>query len=129
MWSAVAGVVLVLVGLLGFIDNPIVGNATSLIPTGTVHNVVHLGTGLLALYIAFGLKGLPQANAVLGFGILYAVIFVVVLLSPGLFGLFQYSANGILHLIHFALAAVSLGVGYMARSRLMGTGAPTARAR
>jgi len=78
-------------------------------------------TGALALYIAFGLRGVSQASATIGFGILYAIIFVVVLLSPTLFGLFTYAANTYLHVIHLALAVVSLVVGYMARANLSNT--------
>lgn len=117
-WITLAGIVLIAVGALGFISNPLVGPGSALIPTGTVHNLVHLVTGLLALYIAFGLRGLAQANGVVGFGVLYAVIFVAVLLTPTLFGLFEFAANIYLHIIHLALAVVSLAVGYMARSSL-----------
>ncbi|HVL53234.1 MAG TPA: DUF4383 domain-containing protein [Vitreimonas sp.] len=117
MWMTLAGIVLVAVGLIGFIDNPLVGSdPNALLPTGLVHNIVHLATGALALYIAFGLRGQNQVNGVIGFGVLYAVILVVVLLSPDLFGLFEVPANAVLHVIHAALAGVSLVVGYMARS-------------
>jgi len=116
-WAALAGVVLVLVGVLGFINNPLVGaQPGALVPTDALHNVVHLVTGALALYIAFGLRGENLVNGVIGFGILYAIIFLAVLISPNLFGLFSVPANVILHVIHFALAAVSLAVGYMARA-------------
>ena len=123
-WMTLAGAVLVLVGLLGFIDNPLVGDsANALVPTDAVHNIVHLLTGLLALYIAFGLRGENQVNGAIGFGILYAVIFLAVLVSPTLFGLFQVPANVVLHVIHAALAVVSLAVGYMARGRSTTAGA------
>jgi Domain of unknown function (DUF4383) len=117
-WAAVVGVVLVVVGLLGFINNPIVGKAEgALVATNEVHNIVHLITGLLALYIAFGLRGAQQANALVGFGILYAVIFVAVVISPSLFGLFGDYASGINeHVIHAAVAVISLGIGWMGRS-------------
>jgi hypothetical protein len=117
-WSALVGIVLVVVGLLGFIDNPIVGkNANALVSTNEIHNIVHLITGLLALYIAFGLRGAQQANGVLAFGVLYAVIFVAVVISPDLFGLFgTYRSETNEHIIHGAVALVSLGVGWMARS-------------
>ncbi len=115
-------VALVGAGLLGFIDNPIVGpgpneNGTDvLFAANSVHNVVHLVTGALALYIAFGLTGARQANGLLGFGVLYVVIFVAVLFSPTLLGLFDpIPANMPLHLLHAALAVVGIGVGYMAR--------------
>lgn len=120
--AAIVGIVLVAAGLLGFIGNPIVGpgpnnNGTDvLLAANSVHNIVHLATGSLALYIAFGLSGTQQANAFLGFGILYVVIFVAVLFSPTLLGLFDpIEANVPIHVLHAGLAAVGLGVGYMAR--------------
>ncbi len=120
--AAIVGIVLVGAGLLGFIGNPIVGpgpnnNGTDvLLAANSVHNIVHLATGALALYIAFGLSGTQQANAFLGFGILYVVIFVAVLFSPTLLGLFDpIEANVPIHVLHAGLAIVGLGVGYMAR--------------
>ena len=117
MWATLAGIVLVAAGLLGFLNTSLVGNASgALIATDTIHNIVHLLTGVIALYIAFGLRGAQQAQAVLGFGILYAVIFVAVLVSPTLFGIFSVAANTAVHVIHAAVAIVSLAVGYMART-------------
>jgi hypothetical protein len=120
--AAILGVALVSAGLLGFVGNPIVGpgpnnNGTDvLFAANSVHNIVHLVTGALALYIAFGLSGAQQANGLLGFGILYVAILVAVLISPTLFGLFDpIPANLPLHLLHAALAVVGIGVGYMAR--------------
>jgi hypothetical protein len=115
-WATLAGIVLVATGLLGFLGTPLVGSASSaLVPTDGLHNVVHLGTGALALWIAFGTTGKTQVDALLGFGILYVVIFVAVLISPTLFGLFSVPANAVVHVIHAAVAAVSLGVALMAR--------------
>jgi hypothetical protein len=115
-WAALAGIVLVAAGLLGFLNTPIAGDGSgALLAVDSVHNIVHLLTGLVALGIAFGLRGEQQVNAVIGFGILYAVIFVAVLLSPTLFGIFKVSANPPIHVIHAALAVVSLAVGFMAR--------------
>jgi hypothetical protein len=117
-WMALVGLVLLAAGLVGFLNTPLAGSsANALLATDTVHNVVHLLTGLLALGIAFGLKGETQVNAVMGFGVLYAVIFVAVLLSPTLFGLFSVAANAPIHVIHVAVALVSLAVGFMARGR------------
>jgi hypothetical protein len=116
MWATLAGIVLVAAGLLGFLNTSLVGSSSgALIATDNVHNIVHIVTGLIALYIAFGLKGQQQATAVLGFGILYVVIFVAVLVNPTLFGIFSVAANGPVHVIHAAVAIVSLAVGYMAR--------------
>ena len=115
-WMALVGLVLVAAGLIGFLNTPIAGSSMdALLQTDTVHNVVHVLTGLLALGIAFGLRGDQQVNAVIGFGVLYVVIFVAVLLSPTLFGLFAVSANAPIHVIHAAVAVVTLAVGLMAR--------------
>ena len=116
-WAILAGAVLVTVGLLGFVQNPLVGSASgALVPTEALHSIVHFGTGLLALGIAFAMTGKSQVDGMFGFGILYVVIFLAVVVSPTLFGLFSIPANAILHIIHAALAVVSLGVAYMARS-------------
>lgn len=116
-YAAVVGIILVIVGLLGFVGNPIVGDApiNPIFVTGATHNIVHILTGALALYIAFGLSGETQANGVIGLGILYAVIFVLLLLSPNLFGILQYDVNAADHVLHAALAVVSVAVGYLAR--------------
>jgi hypothetical protein len=111
-----AGIVHVAAGLFGFLNTSIAGTAdNALIRVDAVHNIVHLVTGLVALSIAFGLKGAAQVNAVIGFGILYVVIFVAVLLSPTLFGIFSVAANASVHAIHAAVAIVSLAVGALAR--------------
>lgn len=118
-YAALIGIVLVVVGLLGFIGNPIVGNPATSNPifhTDAIHNIVHLATGALALYIAFGLPAERIPNGVIAFGVLYVVILLAVLLSPTLFGILAVPANAPLHLLHAALAVVSLAVGYMARS-------------
>ncbi len=116
LWALAAGVILVLVGILGFFPNPIVGSQPgALVPTDTLHNIVHIGTGILALAIYWMTAEETRANAVIGFGVLYAAVFVLVVASPTLFGLFAIPANGADHLIHIALAVVSLGIGFMAR--------------
>jgi hypothetical protein len=117
-WITLVGVALVAVGLLGYIENPIVGKASgALVGTNEVHNAVHLATGLLALYIAFGTRGFHLANGVIGFGLLYAVIFGAALISPNLFGLFGgHEADQKVHTLHGAVALVSLAVGFAART-------------
>jgi hypothetical protein len=118
-WMALAGIVLVAVGLLGFINNPLVGSdPNALVQTNALHNIIHLASGLIALYIAFGLRGETQANATIGFGVLYTVVFLALIVSPELFGLFSDAPARLNeHVIHGALALVSLAVGYMARGR------------
>jgi hypothetical protein len=116
-YAAVVGIVLVAVGLLGFVANPIVSSEPGAIfATNAIHNMVHIATGALALYIAFGLAGESRANGVMAFGVLYAVIFVLALLDPRLFGLFgDAPANIADHVLHAVLALSALAVGYLAR--------------
>jgi hypothetical protein len=124
-WFALAsGAVLVLIGLLGFINNPIVGDPSPpnpsqpLFVTGVIHNIVHLVTGAVALYIGYALRGDALASGLIGFGALYAVVLVATLLSPNLFGLLgdnRYNVNTLDHVLHLALAVLSIGIGWWAR--------------
>jgi len=114
-YAALVGIVLVAVGLLGFISNPLVGDGSALFLTGTMHNIVHLATGALALAIAFVLPANQQVNGVFGLGILYGVIFVALILSPNLFGILSYPVNAADQLLHIGLAVVSIGIAWMAR--------------
>ena len=115
-YAALVGIVLVAVGLLGFISNPLVGDGSALFLTGTMHNIVHLATGALALAIAFVLPANQQVNGVFGLGILYGVIFVALILSPNLFGILSYPVNVADQLLHVGLAIVSFGIAWLARS-------------
>jgi hypothetical protein len=118
----VVGAVLIGAGLLGFIDNPIVGEKANdpLFVTGPVHNVVHLATGALAIYIAFGLAGEAQANGIIGFGVLYLLILVLTIISPNLFGILgsspDHDVNPLDHGLHLVVGVASIGVGWLARA-------------
>lgn len=118
-WMLFAGVALVGAGLLGFIPgNPIASSdENALFRVNALHNIVHLGTGALALWIGFGTRGLNLANGLLGFGALYAVVAVLLVVDPTMFGLFRDApANTADHVLHAALAVVSLALGWMLRS-------------
>jgi hypothetical protein len=119
-WMIVAGIALVGAGLLGFIpENPIASSdPEAIFRVNAIHNVVHLLTGALALAIAFGTRGEILANATIGFGVLYAAVAVLLVLDPTLFGLFEDApTNAADHVLHAALAVVSIALGFMARER------------
>ncbi|MGH8924852.1 MAG: DUF4383 domain-containing protein [Acidimicrobiia bacterium] len=118
-YITVIGVVLVVSGLLGFIENPIVG-PDALLATDALHNIVHILTGGLALAIGFGRSGEALVRGVIGFGWLYIVLFVVLLLSPTLFGLLTIEVNVADHILHGGLGVLSLLIGMSAR-RVTGT--------
>ena len=119
-WMIVVGVALLAAGLLGFVaGNPIASSdPNALFRVNAAHNVVHIITGLLALGSGFGLRGETLANATIGFGVMYALVFVLLVVDHSLFGLFADApANVADHVLHLALAVVSIAVGYMARER------------
>lgn len=107
--AMVVGVVFVLVGILGFFNNPILG----LFEVNAAHNVVHLLTGLLAL--GAGAAGVEMAKRYfMVFGVVYALVTVWGFVSEEvLFGLL--SVNGWDNLLHLVLAAVFLYVGFMGK--------------
>ena len=123
-WMFVAGVALIGAGLLGFIpDNPIAsGDPNALFRVNAAHNLVHILTGVVALAIAYGTRGVTLANATIAFGVLYGLVLVVLLVDPTLFGVFEDAPTNLAdHVLHAALAVVSIAVGYMARERAAAT--------
>jgi hypothetical protein len=120
-WMIFVGVALVGGGLLGFVSgNPIASeDPAAILRVNAVHNVIHLLTGALALAIGFGTRGLNLANGLIGFGVLYALVAVVLAVDPSLFGLFEDApGNAGDMVLHVALAVVSIALGYMLRQRL-----------
>lgn len=117
-WMIVAGISLLGAGLIGFIPgNPIASaDANALFRVNAAHNLVHLVTGALALWIGVGTRGRDLANWTIGFGVLYAVVAVLLIVDPTMFGIFSDApANGADHVLHAGLAVVSIALGYMAR--------------
>ena len=52
--ALIFGIVFIAVGLLGFIPNPIIGDSENAIfHADTLHNMVHIVSGLLFLFFAF----------------------------------------------------------------------------
>jgi hypothetical protein len=118
-YATVIGVVLVAVGILGFIPNPIVSSQPgALFAVNAVHNLVHLVTGAAALVIAFAITDrLQQANALIAYGVVYALVLILTIVSPTLFGLFADAPVNVAdHILHLVLALGSIGVGWMARN-------------
>src|SRR3954469_21796790 len=119
-WMIIAGVALLGAGLIGFVpNNPIASSDPgALFRVNATHNIVHMITGVLALAIAFGPRGRQLGTATMGFGVLYAVVAVLLIVDPTMFGLFSDApTNAADHVLHIALAVVSIALGYMARER------------
>ncbi|HRO71132.1 MAG TPA: DUF4383 domain-containing protein [Chitinophagaceae bacterium] len=113
------GLVFVAVGILGFIDNPIVGDSPDAIfHADTVHNIVHIVSGVLFLFVALALPAAARGFLVT-FGIIYLVIGIVGLTSIGTEGMGTVlgflHVNGADNYLHVGLGLVILLMGFMSR--------------
>ncbi|MFO1541542.1 MAG: hypothetical protein ACKOTZ_14060, partial [Chloroflexota bacterium] len=135
-FALVVGVVLIVVGLAGFLPNPILGHpgGNPFIVTGPVQDTLHLAAGCVALWVALGLTGRGQGSALLAFGIAWLAFVVCTFVSPTFFGIlgpapwYAVTLPGQLLPLARGLAAVAIGIGArMAAARAVGDG-PGARA-
>lgn len=93
------GFVFLGVGLLGFIPNPIVGS-DALFATNAVHNVVHLLSGVLALFAGYSSEDYSKTYNV-GFGAVYALVTLLGFIGVGFVAdlLALNTADNVLHLL------------------------------
>lgn len=111
----VFGWVLVIVGVLGFVPGITTnGHLLGIFDVNTLHNLVHLISGLAALYLAS--KGEAQAQMFFKvFGVVYGLVAVL-----GFFGgdapvLGLISNNTADTWLHVVIAAVSLYLGFFSK--------------
>lgn len=108
-FALILGVVLLLVGVLGFIDNPLVGD-NGLFGTNTMQDVLHLIAGAFGVYV--GTKGMgPGFNMTIGWiGIVLGVLGFV----PAIADLFAslLNINTAITVLHLAIGVVCLLVYY-----------------
>ena len=72
-WAKILGVILVLVGLLGFF----MGDSVLGFDVNPTHNFVHIISGLIILWAGFGAGGQHAKTYNLIFGIVYLLVAVV----------------------------------------------------
>ena len=107
LYAMVLGAVLALVGLLGFfMTSPLFG----LFGTNALHNVVHLVSGALGLWLCYKGSG-RMFNQY--FGIFYAAVAVLgfIPFTGDLLTSFL-GVDSADNILHAAIGLVSLGVGY-----------------
>lgn len=108
----VFGAVFTLVGLMGFVpaltpDGEVLG----LFKVDTLHNIVHLSSGLLGLALA-SMGGGYAKKYLLGFGAVYALVTVIGLVQGDtILGLFVINSTD--NLLHIGLTAGLLGSGLL----------------
>ena|SRR5581483_11401753 len=108
----VLGVILLIVGVLGYIPNPIV-SPNGIFVVNVMHNVVHIVSGIFLLLGVYSSLGPSLALKILG--IVYAIVAVLgfVLMKGGdglMFGMI--AMNMMDHWLHVVLAIVILAAGF-----------------
>jgi hypothetical protein len=110
----ILGVVFVIIGLLGFfMDSPLLG----LFEVDTVHNVVHLLSGVIAIAAAAMGESAAKTYAKV-FGLVYALVTVlgfVMGTDEKLLGLMVINAND--NYLHLLLAVILLYLGFSKSSQ------------
>jgi hypothetical protein len=110
--AMVLGLVFLIIGVVGFLPNPIV-SPTGIFIVDKVHNCVHLASGILLLIGAYASAGTFGPSLALKLvGILYAIVAVLGFVTHDgmVFGMIAMNmADNWLHLI---LAAVLLYAGF-----------------
>ena len=114
--AIVIGLLFIVVGILGYVDNPIIGaSETAIFHADSVHNLVHIISGVLFVLVAYA----SPANAAM-----FCKVFGTVYLLLGVLGLFRIGSDGMttllgfLHVngpdnyLHIALGLVILLVGF-----------------
>ena len=103
----IIGIVFILVGILGFIPNPIV-SPTGIFAVNTLHNIVHLVSGAVILA---GVYSFGSALGLKIIGVVYALVAILGLVMGGdmIFGIAMNMAD---HWLHVVLAVVILLAGF-----------------
>ncbi|RIH84506.1 MULTISPECIES: DUF4383 domain-containing protein [Calidithermus] len=107
MVARIIGVVLTLVGLVGFFSG------SSLLGFGIngLHNVVHLASGLIGLWASYG-GWAKSYNQI--FGVIYLAVTVLGFIAPG-FMTSLLNVNMADNILHLVLGVVLAYVGFMMR--------------
>jgi hypothetical protein len=104
------GIILIVIGILGFIPGATTdGRLLGILEVDTVHNGIHLLSGIIALICA---RSASAAKGYLkAFGVVYALVTLVGFLDgSSIFDIF--SVNGAGNILHLLIAAVALYIGF-----------------
>ena len=113
------GLIFIAVGLLGFVNNPIVGDSENAIfHADTVHNIVHIVSGVLFVLVALAAPA-SASSFMLLFGVIYFLIGVVGFIAIGSDGMDKIlgflHVNGADNFLHVALGLVIFIAGMVTR--------------
>ncbi|HEY7350672.1 MAG TPA: DUF4383 domain-containing protein [Ktedonobacterales bacterium] len=113
LYAQVLGIVLTLVGILGFIDALAPGgNLLGIFAINSMHNVIHLLSGIVGLAAGFLVGGQYARWYALVFGAVYALVTVVGFIqTTTVLGLIPVNLAD--NLLHTAIAVASLAVFFI----------------
>src|SRR6185503_12011203 len=93
--AVLIGLIFIAVGLLGYVDNPIVGESDkAMFHADSVHNIVHIVSGALFLLIA-----LAAPASAGGFMKLFGIIYLAI----GIIGMVQIGSQDMMKLFGFLM--------------------------
>jgi hypothetical protein len=109
-FATVVGAVLLLVGIIGFFNNPVF----SLFPVNGLHNAIHLISGAIGIWAGVwgGLAASRWFNKIVG--IIYIVVAILGWVAPSAMAnmLSDGSELGLDNWLHLVLGVVFTGVGF-----------------
>ena len=115
----VFGVVFVLVGLLGWVSNPIVG-VGAIFDTNTAHDLVHLLIGVVFILVAL-FAPMKASLALKVVGVVYLLVailgFLMVPAGGALLGFIETNVAD--HWLHVVLGVLILAAGFMTGEKKM----------
>jgi len=109
--SFILGITFVLVGLLGFVPNPLV-SPNGLFAVNTAHNLVHIATGAVFLLGAIRFPG-REGIFIKGVGTGYVLVAILGFLTPNDMLLGLVHINQADRWLHFGLAIGILAAGFL----------------
>ena len=102
----ILGIVLLLVGILGFVNNPVLG----LFQVDTIHNAIHILSGIVALVAVSSGESAARLYLIV-FGIVYGLVTILGFMNGGNV-LNLIMVNQADNYLHAAISIVCLGVGF-----------------
>ena len=111
--AMIFGVLFLIIGVLGFVPNPII-SPTGYFEVNNLHNLFHIGAGIILLVGAYASAGAFGPGMALRFiGAVYAILAVMGFFLPGnlIFGMIAMNMAD--HWLHAVLAIALLLAGFI----------------
>lgn len=106
MLTWILGIVLLAIGLLGFVNDPVLG----LFEVDTIHNIIHILSGVIAIIAVMSGESYARLFLIV-FGVVYGLVAVLGFAMNGdILGIF--STNRADDYLHTAIALACLAVGF-----------------